>query len=70
MTEKVIQVGDKVEVWLYADGGDRLCSEPSKATILNMPRGEGDLIQVEYENGNVEAINPYAKLFHSIVRIK
>ncbi len=58
MSEKVIQVGDKVEVWFYADGGDKLCSKPSKATVLNMPRGEGDLIQVEYETGFVEAINP------------
>ena len=31
---------------------------PEPVIVINMPRGEGDLLQVEYANGLVQAFSP------------
>jgi len=47
-----LKSGDKVMVF-WSD------TEPESATIVTMPQGAGDLIQVKYDNGIIQAINPY-----------
>ena len=62
----MIQQGDKCILWRISEDGQILCS--SKVVVLNMPRGEGDLLQVQHEGGGIEALNPYGKFFDSIVK--
>ena len=56
---------------LYAErlkSGDKVMviwgnTAPEPATIITMPRGAGDLIQVKYDDGIIQAINPYHSSF-------
>ena len=61
LSEK-IETGDIVDVH-WVNGFD------SESEVLNLPRGEGDLIHVKHKDGRVEAINPYGKNFISLVRV-
>lgn len=60
MTSKRIKNGD--EVTLVFDG-DRI-----PATVINEPRGEGDLWQFETRDGKVCAFNPYHPGFIGMVK--
>lgn len=63
-----MKLGDKVKVWRIPEDGGGLCV--CVVTIRNIPRGPGDLICVEHENGIEEMINPYSRYFDSITSIK
>jgi len=58
----LIKVGDEV-ILNYAD-------EKFEVTVLNMPRGVGDLLQVKIkEGGNVMAIHPYCPEFKGLIKL-
>lgn len=67
MSEKqLITVGDRVKICWYSDGG---ISQIKEVEIINMPRGAGDLLQVVYDDGMIEVINPYHQTFVSMVKV-
>ncbi len=63
----MIREGDTVKVWRVMEESNSLCP-PYDAEVLNMPRGEGDLIQLKLNDGSIEAINPYSKFFDSTTK--
>ena len=62
-----IQIGDTVIVYRKDEDGDLY---GKKAKILNLPAGQGDTIQVEYENGDVDVLNPYGRDCDSLLKMK
>ena len=58
----MIQINDTVYVmWCKSANSDDFVEQ--KATVINLPRGEGDMIQVRFEDGIENAINPYNPWF-------
>ena len=59
---EVIKVGDKV-VYECFDPQDDVFTRYNDVIVLNTPRGEGDLTQLQLFDGSVIAINVYSPNF-------
>ena len=63
----MIKAGDRVEItFVPEDGRKEFC----KGVVLNMPRGEGDLLQIKDNAGKVFAFNPYFREFDCMVKLE